>query len=160
MKTLIVYFSYSGNTRIISNYINSKINSDMLELETLVKYSDDYSQVTYQGKDEVEQEFKPRLKVNDLNLQDYDIILLGSPIWWYTIAPAVRTFLSENDLSGKKLFPFITNGGYGLGHSLEDIKTLCTCEVGKVLEIPFEGHYQIKDNIEIDDWLKEIEEMK
>ncbi|MEI3508488.1 MAG: hypothetical protein V8R01_05210 [Bacilli bacterium] len=56
MKTLIVYFSYSGNTRIISNYINSKINSDMLELETVVKYSDDYNKVTYQGKDEVEQE--------------------------------------------------------------------------------------------------------
>lgn len=58
------------------------------------------------------------------NLASYDVIFVGTPIWWGTIAPPVATFLAESDLTGKIIIPFCTHGGYGAGQSLEDIKKL------------------------------------
>ncbi|SDE43905.1 flavodoxin [Sporomusa acidovorans] len=77
-----------------------------------------------QGKQEVESGYKPPLKAKVENLAAYDVIFVGTPIWWYTIASPVATFLAESDLAGKTIIPFCTHGGYGAGHSLEDIKKL------------------------------------
>lgn len=68
---------------------------------------------------------KAEVKIKDLNinLEDYDNIILCSPIWWYTITPVVMTFLKQNDLSNKTIYPVLTSAGW-FGQAVEDIKKL------------------------------------
>ena len=73
-----------------------------------------------QGKREVEAGFMPRINSLSVNLADYEVIAIGTPTWWYTMAPAVLTFLTENDFSGKTIIPFMTNGGWP-GHVIKDM---------------------------------------
>lgn len=67
----------------------------------------------------------PEIKVEVENMDDYDVICLGFPNWWGTMPMAVFTFLESHDLSGKKICPFCTNEGSGMGHSEKDIRSLC-----------------------------------
>lgn len=70
-----------------------------------------YEDVVEQGKKEVEAGFMPQINPLSVNLADYDVIAIGTPTWWYTMAPAVLTFLTTNDFTGKTVIPFMTNGG-------------------------------------------------
>lgn len=121
-KILVVYYSKSGNTKEIANQIHTVVGGDIFEIQPMVDYPQEYSQLTKQAKKEISEGYKPALKNKVANIQDYNIIFVGSPCWWSTIAPPVASFLSEYDLSGKKIIPFMTHGGSGLGHSVEDIK--------------------------------------
>ena len=123
-KALVVYYSYTGNTRVLAEQIRQSVNGDIFEIQPATPYSSDYDTVVNQGKREVESGYKPPLKRNVDNLSSYEVIFVGTPIWWYTIAPPVSTFLTESDLAGKTIIPFCTHGGYGAGHSLDDIKKL------------------------------------
>jgi len=123
-KALVVYFSYTGNTRILAEQIRKNVSGDIFELQPVTPYSTDYATVEKQGKQEVESGYRPSLKAKVENIASYDVIFVGTPIWWYTIAPPVATFLAEADLAGKTIIPFCTHGGYGAGHSLEDVKKL------------------------------------
>ena len=78
-----------------------------------------------QAKQELQSGYKPALKTRVDNIGAYDVILVGSPNWWNTVAPPVMTLLSEYDLSGKAIFPFITHEGTGLGRSAADLARLC-----------------------------------
>ena len=122
-KTLLVFHSYTGNTKVIAEKIKELIDCDMVELEPIVPFSKDYQQVVdeYQNNS-IKEEVK--IKKVDVDLNDYNKIIVGSPVWWYTITPVITTFLKENDLSGKTIYPFATNAGW-LGHSFQDIKKLC-----------------------------------
>ena len=74
------------------------------------------------------------------NLNDYDEIIIGTPVWWYTIAPVIRTFLTQNDLSNKTIKPFATNAGW-LGHTFQEIQKLCpNSKVDKGMNIVFESY--------------------
>jgi flavodoxin len=88
-------------------------------------YPDEYDAVTKQAKQEQDSGYKPALKTKVENIGSYDVIFVGSPNWWGTIAAPVKTFLLEYDLSGKTIVPFITHGGSGLGRSVTDISKLC-----------------------------------
>ncbi len=124
-KKLIVYYSYTNNTKKIAEQIQKATGADICEIETVKPYTGDYNSVVDQeGKQEVDCGFKPEIKPLKVNLEDYDTIIIGTPVWWYTYAPAVATFLSEYDLSGKTIIPFATNGGW-LGHTLKDIEHDC-----------------------------------
>ena len=124
-KVLIIYYSRSGNTREIANQIHERVGGDIIELQTVEPYPDEYEEVTKQAKQELNSGFKPALKTKVEKIGSYDVIFVGSPNWWGTIAAPVKTFLSEYDLSGKTIVPFITHGGSGLGRSVTDIATLC-----------------------------------
>ena len=92
-----------------------------------------------QGHQEVNRDFRPPLKTDLTKLTEFQNIILCSPIWWYTFAPVIKSFLGEIDTEGKTIIPFITNGGYGLGHSLEDLKKICPkAKILGCLEVPFE----------------------
>lgn len=106
MKTLILYYSYTGNTKSIADMIQSKIGGDTERIDTVVPYSGDYNSVVDQGHKEVNQGYMPEIKPLSVNLDDYDTIVLGMPVWWYTFAPAMKTFLTNNSLSGKTIYPF------------------------------------------------------
>ena len=124
-KLLIVYYTWSnGNTERIAKKLQSAAGGDLLKIDTAVPYSGSYDDVVNQGQDEVERGYEPELKPIDVNISDYDVIAVGTPTWWYTMAPAVKTFLHQNDFTGKTVVPFMTNGGWP-GHVIKDMKKAC-----------------------------------
>ncbi len=139
-KILIAVFSYTGNTRQAAQAIQRKTGGTLIEIEPETPYSKDYQAVVKQGREEVDSGFLPKLKTKAANIRDYDVIFVGSPIWWYTIAPPVASFLHDHDLSGKTVVPFFTHGGYGIGHSLKDIRKYAP---GAVLAGEFVDHFFI-----------------
>ena len=138
MKFAIIYYSLGGNTRRIANMIKDKISADIFEIETKTPYTGTYNQIVNQGQDEVDSGFCPEIKKLNIDLSKYDTVFLGSPVWWYTFAPAMHSFLNKYDLSGKKIFPFATNGGW-LGHTLKDFSSMCFgANVEKGIDIRFD----------------------
>ncbi len=124
-KLLIVYYSWSnGNTGRVAKLLQSTAGGDLLRIDTAVPYSGSYSDVVAQGQREVEQGYEPALQPLGVDLAGYDVVAVGTPTWWYTMAPAVKTFLHRNDLAGKTVVPFMTNGGWP-GHVIRDMKALC-----------------------------------
>ena len=123
-KVLVTYFSRSGNTREMARQIQKIMGGDIFEIQTVTPYPREYDAVTKQAKQELEAGIKPPIQSKVANIKEYDIVFVGSPNWWNTIAPPVMTFLSEHDLSGKIIVPFITHAGSGLGRSVADIKKL------------------------------------
>lgn len=121
-KVLIAYFSYSTNTGQTARLLQEKTGGELFAIEPETPYSTtDYRSVSAQGQREVRSGYKPPLKTKFANISDYDVIFLGSPIWWATMAPPVATFLSDYDLNGKTIVPFCTHAGYGAGTYFDDI---------------------------------------
>ena len=157
MKTLIVFYSYSGNTQKIAQRIHQQLGGDLLQLETVVPYTGGYNAVVQQGQREVNQGYLPELKPLELDPADYDVIYLGTPVWWYTFAPAVRTFLTEHPLAGKTIRPFITDGG-GIGHTVQDLARACPDAVlAQAIDIRFDGAAPATPIHEIDRWIHAAE---
>lgn len=154
-KVLVVYFSYTGNTHALAEDIHKETGGDMTGIEPAVPYDKDYDKVVEQGKKEVNSEFKPPIKTKIADISSYDIVFIGSPVWWATIAPPVATFLSTHNLEGKKVIPFITHGGYGLGRSVADIKKLCPKSI-LLKEYGVEGGKVGETNSEMIRWLKSL----
>ena len=124
-KLLIIYYSWSnGNTERIAKMLQSETDSDILKIDTVVPYSGSYDDVVNQGQNEVQRGYEPEIKPLDINIADYDVIAVGTPTWWYTMAPAVKTFLHQQDFTGKTVVPFMTNGGWP-GHVIKDMKVAC-----------------------------------
>lgn len=131
-KLLIVYYSWSnGNTERIAKQLQSAAGGDLLRIDTAEPYAGSYDDVVRQGQEEVECGYEPALKPLHANVRDYDVIAVGTPTWWYTMAPAVKTFLHGQDFAGKTVVPFMTNGGWP-GHVIKDMKKAC----GDRLETP------------------------
>ncbi|MDO4386790.1 MAG: flavodoxin [Clostridia bacterium] len=125
-KLLIVYYSWSnGNTERIAKTLQRVAGGDLVKLDTAEPYTGSYDDVVRQGQDEVKRGYEPALKPLDRNAADYDVIAVGTPTWWYTMAPAVRTFLHEQSFAGKTVVPFMTNGGWP-GHVIKDMKAACS----------------------------------
>lgn len=132
MKTLIVYFSYSpGNTKRIAERIHNAIGGKIVRLEPVSPYPTDYNRTVSQGQNEVNRKYKPALKPLGIDMSDYDRIIVGSPTWWYQMAPAVFAFLSENDFTGKTVIPFMTDAGWP-GSVLQDMTALAKKNGAKV----------------------------
>lgn len=125
-KVLIVYFSHSfGNTRQIADMIRKETGGDIFEIKPKQPYTANHRAVVEQARREIDAGFRPELVAMPEKLDAYDVIFVGTPNWWNTMAPPVATFLSGHDFSGKTLVPFTTHGGSGLGHYPEDMKKLC-----------------------------------
>lgn len=154
-KILIAYFSYTGNTEKLANKIHSKVGGDIIKIETVTPYSNNYDEVVDQVQKDQQNNYKPEIKTKIENIEDYDIIILGSPVWWYKIANPVATFISENDLKDKMIIPFVTHGGYGAGQTLNQIKELAPDS--KVLsELSIEGDSVDNSDGQIENWLQNV----
>lgn len=79
-KILIAYFSYTGNTEKLANKIHSKVGGDIIKIETVTPYSNDYDEVVDQVQKDQQNNYKPEIKTKIENIEDYDIIILGSPV--------------------------------------------------------------------------------
>lgn len=152
-KKLIVYYSYTNNTKRIAEQIQMATGADICEIETVKPYTGDYNSVVDQGQQKVDRGFKPAIKPLSVNLGDYDTIIIGTPVWWYTYAPAVATFLSEYDLSGKTIIPFVTNGGW-IGHTLKDIEKSCkNAIVTNAIDIRFDMDKMVMPESNLKKWI-------
>jgi flavodoxin len=124
-KILVAYFSHSGNTEVVAKEIQKQTGADIYEIVPEKAYPTEYKAVVEQAKNEIDKNYRPPLKSKTINLKKYDVIILGSPCWWSTMAPPVITFLSSYNFAGKKIAPFMTHEGSRFGHTLDDIKSLC-----------------------------------
>lgn len=157
-KKLVVFYSYTGNTKMIAESIKNKLQCDILELKPVTEYSKDYDQVVAEEQNSNSKDKIIPIQKIEVDLNNYNEIIIGSPVWWYTITPVIRTFLKENDLTGKIIKPFATNAGW-LGHTFQEIESLCpNSKVDKGMNIVFESY---SDNLvtspdEIDNWIKNL----
>ena len=101
--------------------MQSVAGGDLVRLDTAVPYTGSYNDVVDQGQREVNAGFEPELKPLSVNVADYDVIAVGTPTWWYTMAPAVKAFLHGQNFAGKTVVPFMTNGGWP-GRVIKDMK--------------------------------------
>lgn len=122
---LVAYYSYSGNTQDIAIQINTLVGGELFRIEPAKEYPKDYQEILTVSKKEIDDGYKPALKDTVKDIAHYDIIFVGSPNWYSTIAPPVASFLSENNFAGKKVIPFITHGGGGKANCFTDINNMC-----------------------------------
>lgn len=154
MKAIVIYYSYGGNTRRVAEQVGKAIGADLAEIKTVKPYTGSYDDVVDQGRREVNSGFLPELQPLDIGLSQYDTVILGTPVWWYTFAPAMSSFLHIVDLSGKTVYPFATNGGW-LGHTFKDMEKACRgAKVKAGLNVRFNGDRQITPDTDMQRWLK------
>ena len=110
MKKLVIFYSLDGNTKLIAENLAKEIGADILELkpEKEIPKIEPIKHL-WGGKQAFLKE-TPRLKNYNLNLEDYQIICIGTPVWAYNFSPPLRTFLKENIIQNKKIILFCTCG--------------------------------------------------
>ena len=159
-KMLVVYYSWScGNTERIAEQLADACDADIARIETVEPYPEDYQETVDQGQREVNAGFMPEIEPFEFNPENYDVIVIGTPTWWYTMAPAVKTFLSENDFTGKTVVALSTNGGWA-GNVTADIEDACAgATFGPALEVQFDstgGDRQETPQREVDSWIEKV----
>lgn len=105
-KTLVVYFSWSGNTEEMASYIAEQVGGDLLEIEPKTAYPTDYNETGDIAKVERDENTRPEIANLPASIDEYDTILVGYPIWWHTAPMIIGTFLESYDLTGKEIYPF------------------------------------------------------
>lgn len=125
-KVLVSYFSASGVTKRVAEKIAKAIKGDLFEIEPTQKYtSEDLDWTNKQSRSSIEMQDKisrPQILNRISNITEYDTVVLGFPVWWYTAPTIINTFIEENNLEGKNIYIFVTSGGSGSEGSLEDLK--------------------------------------
>lgn len=128
-KTLVAFFSASGNTKRVAEKLAAAIDSDLYEIKPAVPYtSADLNWRDRHSRSSVEindPSSRPELTDYHANIAGYDRIFLGFPIWWYTAPTVVRSFLESYDFTGKTIILFATSGGSGLGKTAKELASSC-----------------------------------
>ncbi len=121
-NVLVLYFSMSGNTEAVANFIHDEVGGDLIQLETVQTYPEDYDELVDYAQEEQQENARPELSTVIENIDQYDTIFLGYPNWWGDMPMPIYTFLDTYDLSGKTIVPFITHGGSGLSGTPANIQ--------------------------------------
>lgn len=121
-KVLVLYYSQTSNTKTVAQELANKLGADMEEIVPVKPYDGDFQATITRCQQEREQGITPEIKPLTVDLANYDVIFLGYPVWFGTFAPPMGAFLSQADLSGKKIVPFCTFGSGGLDSSIKDMK--------------------------------------
>jgi len=119
---LIVYFSHSGNTKAVAQYIQSFVGGNLAQIKTEQAYTDNQDALLAQAREEFNNNFRPALADKIENIENYDVVFLGFPIWFSSVPMVILTFLETHDLSNKTVIPFSTRGGGDIGESVERIR--------------------------------------
>ena len=157
-RKIVIYHSYSGHTKMIANLIKKKLNCDILELEPKYEFSSDYDEVVKEYQNNEKDKSIVEIKDINIDLDNYDEIIIGSPVWWYSVTPVIRCFLKENNLEGKIVVPFATNAGW-LCRTFKEIEELCkNSDVKNEMNIVF-GSYSddlVTTMDEINNWINTL----
>ena len=128
-KKLVAYFSASGVTGSVAKTLAEAAGADLYEIRPEVPYTRaDLNWMDKKARSSVEMNdpsYRPALADKDAKVEDYDVIFLGFPIWWYVAPTIINTFLESYDFSGKKIILFATSGGSGFGKTVERLKGSC-----------------------------------
>lgn len=168
-KPLIVYYSRKGenywngsiknlskgNTEIVAEMIADSTGGDLFEVDTVKPYAADYYACIDEAKSELREGARPELKQYMDSLDGYDTIFVGYPNWWGTMPMAMFTFLEHYDLSGKRILPFCTNEGSGMGGSERDLKKICkgaTVESG----LSIHGAEAANSRSKVEAWVRKL----
>ena len=135
-RKLVAYFSASGVTAKVAERLSEAIGADLYEIEPQVAYTkadldwmDKKSRSTIEMNDPAS---RPAISGKRDNMDVYDVVFVGFPIWWYVAPTIINTFLESYDLTGKTIIPFATSGGSGMGKTNE--KLIPSCPGAKLLE--------------------------
>lgn len=135
-RTLVAYFSASGVTAKVAERLAETIGADIFAIEPEVPYTKadlDWMDKTSRSTIEMnDPSSRPVIARKRDNMDEYDTIFIGFPIWWYVAPTIINTFLESYDLTGKTIIPFATSGGSGMGKTNE--KLLPSCNGAKLLE--------------------------
>lgn len=123
-ESLVVYFSWSGNTENVAKSVQSQTDSDIFEIVPATSYSDDYDTVLDVAQEEQKDNARPAISGSIENIDQYDVVYVGFPNWWGDMPMILYTFFDTYDLSGKTIAPFCTSGGSGLSGTVNEIKSL------------------------------------
>ena len=145
-KTLIAYFSYSGTTKRIAESLHSTIdNSDLFAITPKEEYKNVYTQ----GNNEIRFNKRPELKNQVDNIEQYDVIFIGFPVWFHATPALINTFLESYDLTNKIIIPFCTSGG-------SDIEEAMPTFLNSSTDLAIYGEKRIRSSNEINTWLEEL----
>ena len=154
-KTLIVFYSWSGNTRGVAKEIKKQTGFDMVELKLEKPYSDDYNTVLRQAQADQHKQARPKLKtkISADKWREYETIIIGYPNWWASIPMPIATLLESYDFSGKKILPFCSHGGGRFGQSVTAIAKLAPkANIGEGLSVHYSGGTSLSSDVA--KWLK------
>lgn len=155
---LVAYFSWSGNTQQVANWIFDKTGGELFSISPEVEYTED--DVFDRAQDELNSGTRPPLSfhIDSETMAEYDVIFIGFPIWWYDLPMPVFSFLEEYDLSGKTIIPFFTHNGSSSGaSSISTIAKLCP-DSNVLIDAFFTYSGNDVDEAEsaVDEWLREL----
>ena len=127
-KSLVAYFSASGVTKKVAEKLSDAVGADLFEIKPKVKYTKaDLDWMDTKSRSSIEmndKSFRPAISEKCDNMDKYDVVYVGFPIWWYVAPTIINTFLESYDFSGKIIIPFATSGGSGFGKTIEILKDL------------------------------------
>lgn len=148
-----------GNTEVAAGFLQKLTGAEVFKLEPIQEYSKDYNECIAQAQADQRRDARPELKAYPDKLTQYDTVYLGYPNYWGTMPMAVFTFLEHFDFAEKRIFPFCTHEGSGMGNSEADIRRLCPgAKIGKGLAL--KGGSVDYAQPAIKEWLKEIKTNK
>ena len=144
-----------GNTETVAEMVADMTGGDLFEVETVKTYPEDYYQCIDEAKAELQRGDRPEVKAYADDLEDYDTIYVGYLNWWGTMPMVMFTFLEHYDLSGKRIIPFCTNEGSGMGGSERDLKKICKgAKVEKGLSI--HGAEAAQSRSKVEAWVRKM----
>ena len=152
-KFLVCFFSASGVTKAVAESVATVVKGDLFEIEPVEKYTEaDLDWTNKQSRSSLEMNnrtYRPPVKSKVQSINEYDKVIIGFPVWWYTAPTIVNTFIEENNLEGKDVYVFVTSGSSGSKGSFEDLKKTYP-------HINFVSSIRLNKNVsnkEIEDWL-------
>ena len=156
--TLVAYYSWSGNTAQVAEYIHRAVGGDLFEIVPVDAYpaaSDDHTEIEDIVQREQDEGYLPPIAALPENWDSYDAVILGYPIWWYDMPQVVKTFLDSCDCSGKTVLTFCTSGGSSLSTSMDSLTELCPGAT--LVEGPTLSERDIEGELgQVDTWLAEL----
>ncbi|MGR8825935.1 flavodoxin [Leuconostoc mesenteroides] len=167
-KTLIVYYSRTGNTKAVAELIHDRVGGDLVQIETKDPRPKNYRSEVSQNAQEQNNNTLPELKTKISNFDDYNRVFIGTPTWNMALPQAVESFMDNYNFSGKTVIPFNTNGGYGTGSTFSQIKSGTkganvldgfSVEGGQEINgvlLAIKGDRRVEVAKELDKWLKKI----
>ena len=158
--TLVIYYSFTGNSKKVAEYVIAKLDADILELEPAEPFSSDYDEVVREWQNnDVKRDVE--IKQVNIDLEQYKKIVLITSTWWYGITPVMKKFLKEYDLAGKDVIVASSNAGW-IGHCFKDYKTLLpNSNIKGELDLVFSANDGERDKMltskeEVDNWIKKL----
>lgn len=144
-----------GNTQFVAQQIQDTAGGDLFQIETTKTYPGDHDALVDEASQEQDEDARPELSSEIDNLDQYDVVFVGYPNWWGDMPQAMYTFFDTYDFSGKRIIPFCTNEGSGMGGSERDLKKICKgAKVEKGLSI--HGAEAAQSRSKVEAWVRKM----